>query len=68
MSSTITRMDLGDAVFREVGLSRHESSLLVETILEHISMSLIKGESVKISSFGLFQQKKSQSEEIQNWY
>ena len=54
MSSTITRIDLGDAVFREVGLSRHESSLLVESILEHISTSLIKGETVKISSFGTF--------------
>ena len=61
MSSTITRMDLGDAVFREVGLSRHESSLLVETILEHISISLIKGESVKISSFGTFSTREKKS-------
>ena len=54
MSSTVTRMDLGDAVFREVGLSRHESALLVESILEHISQALINGETVKISSFGTF--------------
>ena len=54
MSSTITRMDLGDAVFREVGLSRHESALLVESILEHISQALIEGETVKMSSFGTF--------------
>ena len=61
MSSTVTRMDLGDAVFREVGLSRHESSLLVESILEHISTSLIKGETVKISSFGTFSTREKKS-------
>ena len=34
---TLTRMDLSEAVFREVGLSRNESALLVESMLEHIS-------------------------------
>ena len=52
--STITRMNLTEAVFREVGLSRYESAQLVETVLEHISDALIKEEVVKISSFGTF--------------
>ncbi|MFT5364237.1 MAG: integration host factor subunit alpha [Dinoroseobacter sp.] len=51
---TLTRMDLSEAVFREVGLSRNESSALVESILKHISDALVEGESVKISSFGTF--------------
>ena len=51
---TLTRMDLGDAVFREVGLSRNESSDLVESVLGHISDALVEGEHVKISSFGTF--------------
>jgi len=51
---TLTRMDLSEAVFREVGLSRNESADLVETVLEHISQTLVKGETVKISSFGTF--------------
>jgi len=51
---TLTRMDLSEAVFREVGLSRNESSDLVEGILKHLSDALVKGESVKISSFGTF--------------
>jgi len=51
---TLTRMDLSEAVFREVGLSRNESSDLVESILQHVSDSLVQGESVKISSFGTF--------------
>lgn len=51
---TLTRMDLSEAVFREVGLSRNESAELVETVLRHISDALARGETVKISSFGTF--------------
>ena len=51
---TLTRMDLSEAVFREVGLSRNESAQLVEAVLEHMSDALVKGEQVKISSFGTF--------------
>lgn len=51
---TLTRMDLSEAVFREVGLSRNESADLVETVLSLMSDALVKGEQVKISSFGTF--------------
>ena len=51
---TLTRMDLSESVFREVGLSRNESADLVESVLEKISASLVSGEQVKISSFGTF--------------
>ncbi|TYB89747.1 integration host factor subunit alpha [Oceaniovalibus sp. ACAM 378] len=51
---TLTRMDLSEAVFREVGLSRNESAQLVESVLGHMSDALANGESVKISSFGTF--------------
>ena len=51
---TLTRMDLTEAVFREVGLSRNESAQLVESVLDHMSDALVKGEQVKISSFGTF--------------
>ncbi len=51
---TLTRMDLNEAVFREVGLSRNESADLVESVLSHISDAMVKGEQVKISSFGTF--------------
>lgn len=53
-SKTLTRMDLSEAVFREVGLSRNESAQLVETVLAHVSDALANGDSVKISSFGTF--------------
>ncbi|WP_102110139.1 integration host factor subunit alpha [Oceaniglobus roseus] len=51
---TLTRMDLSEAVFREVGLSRNESAQLVESVLGHMSDALASGDSVKISSFGTF--------------
>ena len=53
-SDTLTRMDLSEAVFREVGLSRNESADLVETVLKEMSDALVSGETVKISSFGTF--------------
>ena len=53
--TTITRAHLAEAVYQEVGLSRNDSSQLVDEILEEISQSLVKGEMVKLSSFGSFQ-------------
>ena len=52
--STLTRSDLSEAIYREVGLSRNESSEMVESILARISDALVAGETVKISSFGTF--------------
>lgn len=51
---TVTRADLAESVYEQVGLSRNESADLVEAVLEEISSTLIKGENVKISSFGSF--------------
>ena len=51
---TITRAQLGEAVYQEVGLSRNESADLLETVLSYISDSLSSGETVQISSFGSF--------------
>ncbi len=51
---TVTRSQLSEAVYQEVGLSRNESADLVEAVLDEIASTLVKGESVKISSFGSF--------------
>lgn len=51
---TVTRVELYDAVYRKVGLSRSESSALVELVLKEISDTVAKGEAVKLSSFGTF--------------
>jgi len=49
---TITRAQLGEAVYNEVGLSRNESANILETVLNFMSNALTAGEAVKISSFG----------------
>tara|TARA_R110002096_G_scaffold126381_3_gene273198 strand:- start:3510 stop:3797 length:288 start_codon:yes stop_codon:yes gene_type:complete len=54
MGTTLTRADLTEAVYEEVGLSRNESADLVESVLDEISGCLVVGENVKISSFGSF--------------
>ena len=54
MGSTVTRAQLSEAVYQEVGLSRNESADLVEEVLNEISATLVRGEPVKISSFGSF--------------
>ena len=51
---TITRSQLSEAVYQEVGLSRNESADLLEAVLNKISETLARGETVKISSFGSF--------------
>ncbi|MGM0421722.1 MAG: integration host factor subunit alpha [Pseudomonadota bacterium] len=52
MNNTITRSDLGKAVYQAVGLSQSESTQLVEQVLDEVSNVLVSGEIVKISSFG----------------
>jgi integration host factor subunit alpha len=51
---TITRAELSEAVYQSIGLSRTESSALVELVLREISDCLARGETVKLSSFGSF--------------
>ena len=54
VGQTVTRAHLGEAVYQEVGLSRDESGGLLEMVLDLMSDALVRGESVKISSFGSF--------------
>ena len=52
--NTVTRAQLGEAVYQEVGLSRNESADLLESVLNYMGDALTAGETVKISSFGSF--------------
>ena len=54
VEKTLTRMDLSEAVYNAVGLSKNESAELVENVLKHMADSLVDGKHVKISSFGTF--------------
>ena len=53
-AGTLTRADLSEALHHQVGLSRADSSKLVEQVLTHMCEALSKGENVKISGFGSF--------------
>ena len=51
---TVTRAQLSESVYQEVGLSRNESAELLEMVLSEIAQALTRGETVKMSSFGSF--------------
>ena len=63
MGKSVIRADLAESIYQQIGLSRSESADIVATILEEVSLSLEKGETVKISSFGSFSVR-SKSERI----
>ena len=54
MSKTLTRADLSEAIYSKVGISKVESSDIVDQIFEEMILELIDGKSVKLSSFGSF--------------
>ncbi len=51
---TLTRAQLAEAIYTQVGLSRNESAALLEVVLERMAAALEAGEPVKISAFGTF--------------
>jgi integration host factor subunit alpha len=53
-AGTLTRADLCESIHQAVGLSRSESSKMVERVLHHMCEALERGENVKISGFGSF--------------
>ena len=53
--ATVTRADLCEAVHEDVGVTRQDSSELVERVLELMCVALENGEQVKLSGFGVFQ-------------
>ncbi len=56
--NTLTRADLSDAVHQQVGLSRTESADLVKSILDHVTETLVDGQTVELSSLGTFMVRK----------
>lgn len=53
-AGTLTRADLAESLHKQVGLSRAESSQVVEQILRHMCEALSSGDNIKISGFGTF--------------
>ena len=51
----LTKADLADLLFGQIGLNKRESKDMVDAFFTLISDSLVEGQDVKISSFGHFQ-------------
>lgn len=51
---TITRADVAETVYQEIGLSRKDSNDILDMILDEIVKELSNGNDVKLSSFGTF--------------
>ncbi len=52
--NTITRLDVAEAIYTEVGLSRKDSGEILDMIVDEIVKELSDGRDVKLSSFGTF--------------
>ena len=51
----LTKADIAEHLFTELGISKRDSKELVETFFEDIRLALETGEQVKISGFGNFE-------------
>ncbi|MCX4348449.1 MAG: integration host factor subunit alpha [Alphaproteobacteria bacterium] len=51
---TITRADVAETIYEEIGLSRKDSGDILDMILDEMTQELVKGNDVKLSSFGTF--------------
>ena len=49
---TITRADVAETIYEEVGLSRKDSGDILDMFIDEIKSELVKGNDVKLSSFG----------------
>ena len=52
---TLTKAELADLLFEQLGLNKREAKDMVERFFEEIRLALAAGNSVKLSGFGNFQ-------------
>ena len=56
--TTVTRADIAEKVCEEIGLSRKDSSDILDMVVDEIRNELASGNDVKISTFGSFLRRK----------
>tara|TARA_B100001123_G_C15285688_1_gene1015553 strand:- start:457 stop:747 length:291 start_codon:yes stop_codon:yes gene_type:complete len=66
MSNNITRNEIAESIFKEIGLSRSECNEFVDTIVEYLITGIINDEIVKIASFGTFKLRQKKQREGRN--
>lgn len=57
-NKTLTRADLSASLYKELGISLSEATVMVDTVIDEVIESLASGEGVKLSSFGTFSLRK----------
>lgn len=55
LSSSLTKTELADHLFEQVGLIKREAKDMVDAFFDEINSALERGESVKLTGFGNFQ-------------
>ncbi len=55
MSMTLTKAELADMLFEQVGLNKREAKDMVECFFEEMRRGLERGDCVELSGFGKFQ-------------
>ncbi|MCT9812275.1 integration host factor subunit alpha [Acidovorax sp. Be4] len=54
-SPALTKAQLADLLFDQIGLNKRESKEMVDAFFDLVSQSLVEGDDVKLSGFGNFQ-------------
>ncbi|CAN1514573.1 HimA Bacterial nucleoid DNA-binding protein [Methylophilaceae bacterium] len=55
---TLTKAELADLLYEQVGLNKREAKDMVEAFFEEVRIALEAGDSVKLSGFGNFELRK----------
>ncbi|MFN9211933.1 MAG: integration host factor subunit alpha [Betaproteobacteria bacterium] len=54
-TATLTKAELADALFEQLGLNKREAKEMVDLFFDEIRQALARGEPVKLAGFGNFQ-------------
>jgi nucleoid DNA-binding protein len=62
----VTKQDLAKKIVAQCGLSRKDSVIVIDAILETISIALSEGEKIELRGFGSFMVKKVRARNARN--
>ena len=62
----MNKADLADAVFNKLGGTKKSAEDAVDTVFDHITSALTKGEEVSVAGFGTFAVKQRAAREARN--
>ena len=63
----LTKADMAEKLYEELGLNKREAKELVEAFFEEVRAALEAGDQVKLSGFGNFDLRNKNGKEPQDW-